>query len=295
MKKIVFLTGQRGSFVSKSFALVDKLEIRPIILRLLNQSLKMGLLAIVLVACNDFDEIPETRPLIQTNSSGVEEIGRKMLSDPTFLAILEEQQWINNQVELFYAQASRLDSQEVTATVISWDNKMGAREFLPKDTNVLKVMLGLPSQESLEAYIAEMDLKLSAFGEACSGLELSVAEWDTLANYLANRIVTNSTTGTSLADSLFLEFRRADCCCPESNDCSMLRCHYYNQCVSAAWSVYLGYIGAGTSVGTSGGPPGAALGFSFTAITGGVYLGYKINECWRDYLMDCPRDCGCEY
>lgn len=252
-----------------------------------------ALLLLVMPACNHQESHSKVTPAPPPDPSDpIEGLADDMMQDPTFLAILEQQAWMNNQVEQYLFTASETERTAAVSIIQSWQEK--AHDFRMEDWNIARKVLGFPDLESFEQYQAEMGQRLEAFAESYSDIRLSPREAERLAGYLADRVLTDFPKPKGFESLEELEFRIADCCCAATNECSRTQCFRYDQCADNVWTLYFAEIGTGASVGAIGGFPGAALGVSAAVIFGGVHVGHQLNECWETYIRDCQAICNCQ-
>lgn len=225
-------------------------------------------------------------------SDPMEALADNMMQDPAFLAILEQQAWMNNQVEKYLFTASETDRFATVSAIQSWQN--AGHNFSAEDWGIVRRVLGFPNKVSLERYQVEMNQRMDIFAENYSSIRLSPEERERLGGYLADRILTDFPKPEGYESLEELEFRIADCCCVETNECSRTQCFRYDQCADNVWTLYFAELGTGASVGAIGGFPGVALGVSAAVIFGGVHVGHQLNECWETYIRDCQAICDCQ-
>ena len=248
----------------------------------------------ILQGCNnlsDSDSVP-IPVKSQKPFDPIEELADKMIQDPAFLAILEQQVWMNNQVEEFLFSAPEVERSAVLSVIQSWQGT--TYEFSAEDWDIAQKVLGFPDANSLERYQSEMEQRMATFAKNYNSIQISVEEQERLGAYLADRILLDFPKPDSGAALEKIEFRVADCCCAETNECSRTQCFRYDQCADNVWTLYLAELGTGASVGAIGGFPGVALGVSAAAIFGGVHVGHQLHECWETYIRDCQEICDCQ-
>lgn len=258
-----------------------------------------ALLLSVMPACNHQESHSEVTPAPPPDPSDpIEGLADDMMQDPTFLAILEQQAWMNNQVEQYLFTASETDRTAAVSIIQSWQEK--AHDFRMEDWNIARKVLGFPDLESFEQYQAEMGQRLEAFAESYSDIRLSPREAERLAGYLADRVLTDFPKPKGFESLEELEFRIADCCCANPNSCSTLLCNQIDACHRDATSTFFSWFVAGAGLGGTLGSsvPGPGTGFGMAvggglgAIIGGVLYGSASAEC-HSMHVGCDN-CGCE-
>ncbi len=227
-------------------------------------------LVMAMSSCGNPESLSEVTPAPPPEPSDpIEKLADDMMQDPTFLAILEQQAWMNNQVEQYLFAASETDRTAAVSIIQSWQEE--AHMFGTEDWNIAREVLGFPDLESFEQYQAEMGQRLKAFAESYAGVRLSPQEAKRLAGYLADRVLTDFPKPKGFESLEELEFRIADCCCANPNSCSTLLCNQIDACHRDATSTFFSWFVAGAGLGGTLGSsvPGPGTGFGM-AVGGGL-------------------------
>lgn len=268
--------------------------------QLLKRFIGVIVLMIMLQGCSnmsDSDSVP-IPVKSQKPFDPIEELADKMIQDPAFLAILEQQVWMNNQVEEFLFRAPEVERSAVVSVIQSWQGT--TYEFSAEDWDIAQKVLGFPDKLSLEQYQTEMDLRLKAFAANYAGTTMSPEEWKQLVSTLANRVVNGFQKPSEYRLLDELEFRIADCCCAVPNECSTILCNQIDACQRDATSTLVtwtfGGAGLGGTLGSGVPGPGTmfglAVGGGLGLIVGGVLYGSASAECHAMHV-GCIN-CGCE-